>query len=95
MGSSVQQTVYAKMDEFKACYDQGIRPPNPTSEGLVVLAFDIEPTGKPARVGVQESTLKRPDIEKCLVTRFRSLRFKPFAKGGSVQARYPFKFSHA
>lgn len=92
--SAVEAALLAHRDEFRNCYEQEInRGGDPSLAGRVGTIFVIGASGAVSSAGIQSSTLKNPNVERCVVGVIKRIAFPEPAGGGRVQVTYPFKFS--
>jgi outer membrane biosynthesis protein TonB len=83
----LRRIVRAHVNEVRHCYNQGLAR-DPQARGRLLIHVAIAPTGKPANVVVQESTLKDPQIGQCVLAAVRRWTFvKPTQ---DIVARLPF-----
>lgn len=75
---------------FRACYEAALRR-NTRISGKVVLSWRIVQDGAAEDIQAGSSTLQDAEVERCLVTRVRRLRF-PRPDGGAVSVEYPMVF---
>lgn len=86
---AVETAIRERKDEYQACYDGA----KSKSDGMVVLEFVVGGDGKVTKSGVKSSSLKKPEIESCLLKIIQGTRF-PVPQGTkSVTVTYPFKFT--
>lgn len=77
---------------IRFCYQRALLA-RPELAGKIVIAFVIGADGRVYAASLAESTMGAPDVEGCIVERFRALRFPPTGGGGQVKVRYPFVFA--
>jgi TonB family protein len=88
----VQRVVRENRRGIRACYESALQR-NQNLEGRVTLRWLISPEGTVAGASVETSTLNSQDVENCLVTRVRQLRFPGPVGGGIVRVSFPFEFA--
>jgi serine/threonine-protein kinase len=87
----IQKVVRGQFSALRACYEPVLaRAPN--AEGKVAIAFEIDPVGDIFFARVEEGTLPDAAAQKCVLERFRGLRFPP-PSGGQASVVYPISFS--
>lgn len=86
----VQAVVQEAAGAFRACYESALRR-NARISGKVALTWRIVEDGAVEEVTTSGSTLRDTEMERCLITRVRSLRF-PRPDGGTVTVEYPMVF---
>ncbi len=90
---AVEAALLAHKDEFRLCYEREINAENPNLAGRVSTSFVIGPSGRVTQAGIESTSLKHPNVERCVLQVIRRIDF-PIPRGaGVVQVRYPFKFS--
>jgi hypothetical protein len=78
---------------LRACYRRALAR-SPQLAGVVNVAFRVTDSGATADVRVVSSTLKAPEVVRCLRAGLARMRFpQPAQWHGEVQVRYPFRFS--
>jgi hypothetical protein len=99
----VQEVVRDHFDDFRACYELGLRRDKKIG-GRVHMAFVIEPDGSVSNAAPSRRTwtsaqarltlVEDCEVLRCLVGRFRALRFPPAENGvGIVTVVYPLVFT--
>ena len=83
----VQSVVQEASGAFRQCYEAALRR-NTRIAGKIVLSWKIVQDGGVEDVATGSSTLRDEEIERCLMTRVRALRF-PRPDGGTVKVEYP------
>lgn len=78
---------------FRQCYESALRR-NTRLSGQVVLTWRIVADGAAEEIATGASTLRDEQIERCLMTRVRLLRF-PRPDGGAVNVEFPMVFRAA
>lgn len=89
----VQAVMQEAAGSFRQCYEAALRRTARLS-GRVMLSWRIVEDGAVEEVGIAASTLRDEEIERCLTTRVRTLRF-PRPDGGTVNVEYPLVFHPA
>jgi outer membrane biosynthesis protein TonB/pSer/pThr/pTyr-binding forkhead associated (FHA) protein len=90
--SAVEAALLAHRDEFRLCYEREINAENSNLAGRVSTTFVIGSSGRVNQAGIESSTLKNANAERCILEVIRRIDF-PIPKGaGLVQVTYPFKF---
>lgn len=90
---AVERALLAHRDEFRLCYEKEINAETPNLAGRVHTSFVIGTSGRVSQAGIESTTLKHPNTERCILSVIRRIDF-PIPKGaGVVQVTYPFKFS--
>ena len=90
---AVEAALLAHKDEFRLCYEKEINAEVPNLAGRVGTSFVIGPSGRVAQTGIESTTLKNANVERCLLTVIKRIDFPIPRGGGIVQVTYPFKFS--
>lgn len=99
MGSIDKDAIAAAMqahyDEFRLCYEKEVNAESPNLAGRVSTTFVIGSTGRVTQAGIESTTLKNANTERCILEVIRRIAF-PIPRGaGIVQVSYPFKFNRA
>lgn len=90
---AVEAALLAHRDEFRLCYEKEINAENPNLAGRVGTTFVIGTTGRVTQAGVESTSLKNANTERCILAVIKRIDF-PIPRGaGVVQVSYPFKFS--
>ncbi len=87
----IQRVVRSEWERFRGCYEDGLRR-NPSLEGRVSVRFVIERDGSLRDLASVAPTMPDPEVVRCVVARFGTLRFPP-PHGGTVTVTYPIMFS--
>lgn len=90
---AIEAAIQAHRDEFRLCYEREINAENPSLAGRVGTSFVIGSSGKVAQAGVESSSLKNANAERCILSVIKRIQFPIPRGGGIVQVSYPFKFS--
>ncbi|MGC4117593.1 MAG: AgmX/PglI C-terminal domain-containing protein [Myxococcales bacterium] len=82
--------------QIKECFEQGLKT-NPELDGTLKVEFTLARSpdgGAYAREGeVNDSTLKAPLVEACVLSKIQAAKFKDLKGDGEVRVRYPFRMS--
>lgn len=86
--------------DFEACYDQEVtrrgqlRPKQKPPQGAFKVNFAIGPLGGvlEAAVAPGSSTLKNPQIERCVVEKLEKIQFGKMGDYTRYNITYPFEF---
>ncbi|RYZ69105.1 MAG: energy transducer TonB, partial [Proteobacteria bacterium] len=89
--SAIEAAIMAHKDEFRLCYEKEINAENPNVSGMVRPSFTIGASGRVTENGIQESTIRNANVERCVLTVLKRIQF-PAPVGGVVQVTYPFRF---
>ncbi len=89
--SAIEAAIMAHKDEFRLCYEREINAENPNVSGMVRPSFTIGASGRVTESGIQESTIRNANVERCVLTVLKRIQF-PVPVGGVVQVTYPFRF---
>lgn len=90
---AVEAALLAHRDEFRLCYEKEINAENPDLAGRVGTSFVIGSSGRVGQAGIESTTLKNANAERCILNVIKRIQF-PIPRGaGVVQVSYPFKFS--
>ncbi len=92
---AVAEAIYAHRDEFRLCYEREINAEHPTLAGQVGTSFVIGSSGRVTRAGIETTSLKNPNAERCILTVLKRIDFPIPRGGGVVEVRFPFKFTAA
>ncbi len=85
---AILEVVQGAQGGLRRCYEDQLRR-NPQLGGRVVLSWTVADDGAAEDVAVEQTTLKDADVEACMKTRVRRLRF-PAPHGGAVRVEFPF-----
>lgn len=92
---AISAVIAGRQDRIRACYETRVRPGSRRPRGKVVTFFKVAPSGAVIDASVIRSTLRRPDVEECLIGELQGLQFPPPEGGGSYEIEYPFLFKPA
>ncbi len=90
---AVEAALLAHRDEFRLCYEKEINAENPDLAGRVGTSFVIGSSGRVTQAGIESTTLRNANVERCILGVIRRIDFPAPRGGGIVQVTYPFKFS--
>lgn len=93
--NAIADAIYAHKDEFRLCYEREINAENPHLAGQISTSFVIGPSGRVTQAGVESSSLKNTNAERCVLTVLKRIDFPIPNGGGVVEVHFPFKFSSA
>ena len=90
----IQKTVLDNRARFRACYD-AVQEKEPEVQGDMTIYFVLDSGGRvrEAALNEQRSTLKHPEIAKCIVDELRKVQFAASTKGLETKVNYPFNFN--
>jgi len=90
----IQKTVLDNRARFRACYD-AVQDKEPEVQGDMTIYFVLDAGGRvrEAALNEQRSTLKHPEIAKCIVDELRKVQFAASTKGLETKVNYPFNFN--
>lgn len=78
-----------KPDVFK-CYSDALAA-NPGMAGRVLVQITTTPNGGVASALIKQSTLKKPAVEQCMLSKIRGWTFPHDESGGLVVIKYAFQ----
>jgi pSer/pThr/pTyr-binding forkhead associated (FHA) protein/outer membrane biosynthesis protein TonB len=91
--AAVEAAILAHKDEFRLCYEREINAERADLAGRVGTSFVIGSSGKVTQAGIESTSLRNANVERCVLTVLRRIDF-PIPRGaGVVQVLYPFKFA--
>ena len=90
----IQQLVLDNRDRFRGCYDK-VQAKVPELQGDLTLYFVLDAQGKVREAALNEerSTLKHPEVTKCVIFEIKNLKFPASSKGLETKVNYPFNFN--
>jgi pSer/pThr/pTyr-binding forkhead associated (FHA) protein/outer membrane biosynthesis protein TonB len=91
--AAVEAALLEHKDEFKLCYSREINAETPKLAGRIGTSFVIGPSGRVSQAGIESTTLKNANVERCVLGIIKRIQFPIPRGGGIVQVSYPFKFS--
>jgi TonB family protein len=91
---AIDSTLKSHRAEFRDCYERQVNASSENSglRGNIILAFVIQPSGKPSQVTVKQTTLKNYMVENCVMSVLSQVQFPPPKGGLPVTVTYPFNF---
>jgi Ca-activated chloride channel homolog len=90
--SLIQSAIQSMRGRIRRCYEQRLEA-DPSLSGRIIVALSIGPDGRVLAAKIDAKTLEDAELERCILSAMRSLRFPPPAGGGTIQVRYPFVFA--
>src|SRR6185312_7159732 len=66
--NAIAEAIYAHKDEFRLCYEREINAETPNLAGLVGTSFVIGASGRVDRAGIESSSLRNTNAERCILT---------------------------
>ena len=90
--SAIAGIIESRRAKFRACYESRVPSLARRPRGKVVTFFKVAPPGTVIDASILRSTLRRPDVEECVLGELRNLQFPPPEGGGSYEIEYPFLF---
>ncbi len=88
----VRRIVRAHINEVRTCYDRGLQK-DPTLQGRVSVAFEINADGKVGSSTVQSNDLSDASVATCIAEAVERWKFPKPQGGGVVRVAYPFNLS--
>jgi pSer/pThr/pTyr-binding forkhead associated (FHA) protein len=88
----IGRVIRRNLARFKYCYEKQLNA-NPNLQGKISVYFTIAPTGAVAQASVRETSMNDQNVESCVLTVMRSLKFPKPRGGGIVVVTYPFVFA--
>jgi TonB family protein len=91
---AVEAAILKRKDEIRHCYERELNSNTGQISGRVGLSFVIGASGRVTQCGVESTSLKNPNIERCIVAVIKRIDDFPSPRGGGVvQVAFPFKFN--
>lgn len=87
----IRQVIHRNRQQIQYCYELHLAK-DPHASGRVEVQFVIAPDGRVSSAHVIQDDLEKPELERCVVARFKSWRFPESKEGRSVQVTYPIRF---
>jgi TonB family protein len=84
----IRQVIHRNRQQIRYCYEAQLTR-FPKLEGKVAVTFVIGPEGTVQQARTASSTVSNPELESCLVARFKSWQFPKPKGGGIAQVTYP------
>jgi hypothetical protein len=88
----IERVAQQRRGEIKFCYEQGLQK-NPKLAGTIKIKFTIVGTGAVMSALVVESSMKSPEVERCVAGKIQRWVFPEPKGNGIVVVNYPFHFS--
>ena len=90
----IEAAILEHKDEFTSCYQNELNAGVASIGGKVIPAFSIGPSGRMTSGAIASSTIKNPNVEKCILAVLKRIQF-PLPTGGvTVKVNYPFSFKN-
>ena len=89
---AIRDAVWLESDEVQACYSKALKDV-PGLKGNLVVAFDVDETGKAKNFKRASGTILNQDVYGCVATALEAAEFPPAAVGTLTTVHYPFLFS--
>jgi len=77
---AVEAALLAHKDEFRLCYEREINAENPSLAGRVGTSFVIGSSGRVTQAGIESTTLKNANTERCIIQVLKRIDF-PIPRG--------------
>ena len=90
----MQAAISRYLSQIKHCYQKEL-PGDPGLAGKVRVYFLIGGDGKVRSTSIVESTIEHAEVEACVQTVIRRIKFPKPKGGGQVHVKYPFVFTVA
>lgn len=87
----IQAFIYTKLPLIQHCYKRELKTA-PTLKGSITISFEIQSDGTLRNTKTSAQTLESPNVENCVVKRFKELHF-PKVNQASVEGTYQFHFA--
>ena len=84
----IRQVIHRNRQQIRYCYESQLTR-FPKLEGKVAVTFVIGAEGTVQQANVATSTVGNPELESCLVARFKGWQFPRPKGGGIAQVTYP------
>jgi TonB family protein len=85
----VRRVVRSHVKEIKFCYERELQH-EPGLHGRVSVRFVVAPDGRVATVGITESTVGNPRVDRCVADAVQRWEFPQAREGGVTFVTYPF-----
>ncbi len=89
---AIRDAVWLESDEVQACYNKSLKDV-PGLKGKLVVAFDVDETGKAKNFKRASGTILNQEIYGCVAKALEAAEFPPAAVGTVTTVHYPFQFS--
>ncbi len=89
--NDIEKVIRRRLTAIKSCYERALKH-QPTLEGKITVSFTIGIHGKVTEASIQSSTMNNAEVEQCIISRFKRMRFPVPSGGGVVKVSYPFVF---
>jgi len=85
----------SKRDEYRSCFleSESYKGRNSITDGVVMVGFIIDKTGKPTNIKIVKSPFNDPNFHACLQGILRLISYPASEKGGTVEVTQPINFS--
>ncbi len=87
----IRRVIKQHIAQIRYCYEKELVR-SPGLFGKVATKFTIAATGYVQSAGVEQSTLKNREVERCIAAKIRTWKFPKPKGGGIVIVKYPFIF---
>ena len=87
----IRRVIKQHIAQIRYCYEKELVR-SPGLFGKVATKFTIAATGFVQSAGVEQSTLKNKEVERCITAKIRTWKFPKPKGGGIVIVKYPFIF---
>ena len=88
---AIRDAIWLESDEVQACYVKALKD-IPGLKGKLVVAFEVDETGKAKNLKRETGTILNQDIFSCVAKALEAAEFPPAASGTVVSVKYPFVF---
>lgn len=87
---ALEKALQARGAQARSCYNLALEH-QPELAGRLVLSVRVGENGETCRAAIAENDLESPEVEACVLQRFRNGQFPP-PKGGCADTRVPLNF---
>jgi TonB family protein len=92
---AIEAAINAHSDEFRYCYEKEINAENPKISGKILPKFVIGASGRVTQAGIESSSVKNVNVERCVIQVIKRIEFPIPKGGGTVEVVFPFTFNIA
>lgn len=88
---AIRDAIWLESVEVQACYVKALKD-MPELKGKLVIAFEVDETGKAKNLKRETGTILNKDVFSCVAKALEAAEFPPAASGTVVSVKYPFVF---
>ncbi|NUM88862.1 MAG: AgmX/PglI C-terminal domain-containing protein, partial [Bdellovibrionales bacterium] len=90
----IDRIIKEHIPQIRTCYEKEANL-NPSLRGRIMTRFVITATGRVSQAGIEATSMRNANVERCLTGVIRRIQFPEPVGGTLVEVSYPFQFTPA